>query len=159
VKAVTSIRNLALLTVQGVGLSGVVGAAAKVFGSVAHANANVLMISQASSESNICFVISEHDRARTEAVLRQDLAEQLNRHEVDAVISRAPVAIITVVGSGMAGTPGIAGRLFSSMGAAGVNVIAIAQGSTELSISYVVDDAQALDAVRAAHREFVEDPA
>ncbi len=159
VKAVTSIRNLALLTVQGVGLSGVVGAAARVFGAVARAHANVLMISQASSESNICFVIGEQDREHTEAILRQDLADQLNRHEVDAVVSRAPVAIITVVGSGMAGTPGIAGRLFSSMGATGVNVIAIAQGSTELSISFVVDDAQALDAVRAAHREFVEDPA
>jgi aspartate kinase len=117
------------------------------------------MISQASSESNICFVIEHRDLARAEPAIRRDLAEQLNRHEVDAVSTTAPVAIVTVVGSGMTGTPGIAGRLFSGMGREGVNVIAIAQGSTELSISFVVDDACSLAAVRAAHREFVEDPA
>jgi aspartate kinase len=156
VKAVTSIHNLALMTVQGVGLSGVIGAAAKVFGAVARAEVNVLMISQASSESNICFVIEEPDLARTDAALRQELADQLTRHEVDALATKSPVAIITVVGSGMAGTPGIAGRLFSSLGASGINVIAIAQGSTELSISFVVDDAQSMEAVRVVHREFVE---
>ena len=157
VKAVTAIHDLALVTVQGVGLSGVIGAAARVFSAVARADANVLMISQASSESNICFVIEHADLPRTEAVVRQELTDQLRRHEVDAVVARAPVAIVTVVGSGMAGTPGIAGRLFSGMGQEGINVIAIAQGSTELSISFVVDDVQSLAAVRAAHREFVED--
>lgn len=158
VKAVTVIHDLALITVQGVGLSGVIGVAARVFGAVAAAEVNVLMISQASSESNICFVIAHRDLARAEAVIRRDLADQLTRHEIDAVLSKAPVAIVTVVGSGMAGTPGIAGRLFNSMGAEGVNVIAIAQGSTELSISFVVDDARSMHAVRAAHREFVEEP-
>jgi aspartate kinase len=131
--------------------------AARVFGAVATAEVNVLMISQASSESNICFVVEHRDLARAEVVVRRDLADQLSRHEVDSVITRAPVAIVTVVGSGMAGTPGIAGRLFNSMGREGVNVIAIAQGSTELSISFVVDDARSMAAVRAAHREFVED--
>ncbi|HVA92635.1 MAG TPA: aspartate kinase [Chloroflexota bacterium] len=158
VKAVTVIHDLALVTVQGVGLSGAVGVAARVFGAVAAAGVNVLMISQASSESNICFVIEHRDLIRAEPVIRRDLADQITRHEVDAVSTTAPVAIVTVVGSGMTGTPGIAGRLFSGMGREGVNVIAIAQGSTELSISFVVDDAQSLTAVRAAHREFVEDP-
>jgi aspartokinase/homoserine dehydrogenase 1 len=158
VKAVTVIHDLALVTVQGVGLSGVVGVAARVFGAVAAADVNVLMFSQASSESNICFVIRQRDLARAEAMVRRDLADQLIHHEVDAVVARAPVGIVTVVGSGMTGTPGIAGRLFSAMGRANVNVTAIAQGSTELSISFVVDDEQAMEAVRAAHREFVEDP-
>jgi len=157
VKAVTAIRELAMVTVQGVGLSGLVGAAAQVFGAVARAKVNVLMISQASSESNICFVVSHADLPATEATLRQELADQLTRHELDAVAARAPVAIVTVVGAGMAGTPGVAGRLFSSMGAASINIMAIAQGSTEYSISFVVDDAQAADAVLAAHREFVEE--
>jgi aspartate kinase len=156
VKAVTAIRDLALLTVQGVGLSGVVGAAARVFGAVARASVNVLMISQASSESNICLVIEHGDLARAEATLRAELAEPLATHEVDALNAKAPVAIVTVVGSGMAGTPGIAGRLFSSLGVAHVNVIAIAQGSTELSISFVVDDERAMEAVRVVHAEFVE---
>ena len=157
VKAVTTIQELALITVQGVGLSGVIGAAARVFGAVARAEANVLMITQASSESNICFVIEQTDLAHTLAVLRQELADQLKRHEVDAVTAREPVAIVTIVGSGMTGTPGVAGRLFSSLGGAGINVIAIAQGSTELSISCVVDGAAAADAVRVVHREFMED--
>lgn len=156
VKAVTSIRDLALITVQGVGMAGVIGAAARVFGAVARADVNVLMISQASSESNICFVIAAGDTARTEAALRQDLADLLTRHEVDALVTRMPVAIVTAVGSGMAGTPGIAGRLFSSLGASGINIVAIAQGSTELGISFVVDDAACVDAVRVVHREFVE---
>jgi aspartate kinase len=90
-------------------------------------------------------------------MLKQELADQLIHHEVDAVLARAPVAIVTVVGSGMAGTPGVAGRLFSSMGAARINVMAIAQGSTEYSISFVVEDALAAEAVAVAHREFVED--
>jgi aspartate kinase len=157
VKAVTAIHDLALVTVQGVGMAGVVGAAARVFGAVAQVNVNVLMISQASSESNICLVVSAADLPKAESVLRLHLSEQLNRHEVDNVATRTPVAIVTVVGSGMTGTPGIAGRLFSCMGANAINVVAIAQGSTELSISFVVDDEQSLEAVRAAHREFVED--
>jgi aspartate kinase len=157
VKAVTVIRDQALVTVQGVGLSGVIGAAARVFAAVAQANTNVLMISQSSSESNICFVIPRAHVERTQTVLNQHLADLLSRHEVDAVSARKPVAILTVVGSGMAGTPGIAGRLFSCLGAHGINVEAIAQGSNELNISCVVDDEQAMAAVRAAHREFVED--
>jgi len=157
VKAVTVIHSLALITVQGVGMSGVVGAAARVFGAVARADVSVLMISQASSESNICFVVPEQDLARTEHMLRQDLADQLKHHEVDAVAAITPVAIVTVVGSGMAGTPGVAGRLFQAMGRAGVNIIAIAQGSTEISISFVVQDAQSMAAVHAAHAEFVEE--
>lgn len=156
VKAVTVIRDLALVTVQGAGLSGMIGAAARVFGAVARAKVNVLMISQASSERNICFVIPGADVPQAEATLREDLADQLIHHDLDAVLTRAPVAIVTVVGSGMAGTPGVAGRLFSRMGAARINVMAIAQGSTEYSISFVVDDTHAGDAVVAAHREFIE---
>jgi aspartate kinase len=157
VKAVTVIRDLALVTVQGAGLSGMIGAAARVFGAVARANVNVLMISQASSESNICFVVNQDQLPQAEVMLRQALADQLSHHEVVALGARHPVAIVTVVGSGMAGTPGVAGRLFNSMGAAGINVMAIAQGSTEFSISFVVEDAQAACAVAAAHQEFVED--
>jgi aspartokinase/homoserine dehydrogenase 1 len=157
VKAVTAIRNQALVTVQGVGLSGVVGASARVFGAVAQAGTNVLMISQASSESNICFVIPDAQVEKTQEMLNQHLANELRSHEVDSVTARRPVAIVTVVGAGMAGTPGVAGRLFSCLGANGINVMAIAQGSNEYNISLVVSDDQALAAVRAAHREFVED--
>jgi aspartokinase/homoserine dehydrogenase 1 len=157
VKAVTAIRNQALVTVQGVGLSGVIGASARVFGAVAQARTNVLMISQSSSESNICFVIPDSQVEQTQDSLNRHLADELRSHEVDSVTARRPVAIVTVVGAGMAGTPGIAGRLFSCMGANGINVMAIAQGSNEYNISLVVSDDQALAAVRAAHREFVED--
>jgi len=143
--------------VQGVGLSGMVGAAARVFGAVAKAQTNVLMISQASSESNICFVIPDLDVERTKNLLDLAMADELRAREVDPVITQRGVAIVTVVGSGMAGTPGVAGRLFTCLGTRGINVMAIAQGSTETNISLVVNDAQALEAVQAAHREFVED--
>ena len=84
----------------------------------------------------------------------QQLADLLNTHEVDAVTARRPVAIVTVVGAGMAGTPGIAGRLFSCLGTNGINVVAIAQGSSELNISLVVEQAEVHKAVQAIHDAF-----
>ncbi len=157
VKAVTAIRDLALVTVEGLGMIGVPGIAGRTFGAMAAAGVNVLMISQASSESNIAFVVARRQVGEAVAALREAFALELHRHEVDAIGAREGVAIVTAVGGDMRGTPGVAGRLFGSLGHAGVNVIAIAQGSSELSISCVVLDGAAVEeAMQAIHREFVE---
>lgn len=157
VKAVTAIRDLALVTVEGLGMLGVPGIAGRTFGAMAAANVNVLMISQASSESNIAFVIARRQISDAVAALRAAFALELHRHEVDAIGAQEGVAIVTAVGGDMRGTPGVAGRLFGALGRAGVNVIAIAQGSSELSISCVVlDDHAVEDALRAIHGEFIE---
>jgi bifunctional aspartokinase / homoserine dehydrogenase 1 len=157
VKAVTAIRDLALVTVEGLGMLGVPGIAGRTFGALATAGVNVLMISQASSESNIAMVIARREVAAATRALREAFALELHRHEVDAIRAQEGVAILTAVGGGMRGTPGVAGRLFGALGRVGVNVIAIAQGSSELSISCVVRDDHAVeDALRAIHHEFVE---
>jgi aspartate kinase len=157
VKAVTAIRDLALVTVEGLGMLGVPGIAGRTFGALAAAGVNVLMISQASSESNIAMVIARREVAAATRALREAFALELYRHEVDAIRAQQGVAIVTAVGGGMRGTPGVAGRLFGALGRRGVNVIAIAQGSSELSISCVVLDGHAVEeALRAIHHEFVE---
>ena len=156
VKAVTVIRDLALITVEGLGMLGVPGIAARTFGAMAMAGANVLMFSQASSESNIALVIARREVQAAVDALDEAFAFELRRHEVDAVRAQVGVAIVTVVGAGMRGTPGVSGRLFGALGAAGVNVIAIAQGSSEIGISCVVREDVVEDALRAAHGEFVE---
>jgi len=157
VKAVTVIRDLALITVEGLGMLGVPGIAARTFGAMGAAGINVLMFSQASSESNIALVIARREVQAAVNALDAAFATELSRHEVDAVRAQPGVAIITVVGAGMRGTPGVSGRLFGALGAASVNVAAIAQGSSEIGISCVVRDGEVAEqALRAAHREFVE---
>ncbi len=171
VKGVTVIRDLALVTVEGLGMLGVPGIAARTLGAVATTGANVLMISQSSSESNIALVIARSEVAPALLALREAFAPELRRHDVDAIGAQDGMAIITVVGSGMRGTPGMAGRFFSVLGRVGINVSAIAQGSSEYSISCVIHDGGAdgtggaggadrehtvHDALRAVHREFIE---
>ncbi len=156
VKAVTVIRELALVTVEGLGMLGVPGIAARTFGAMAAAGANVLMFSQASSESNIALVIARREVQAAVDALDETFGPELRRHEVDAVRAQVGVAIITVVGAGMRGTPGVSGRLFGALGAAGVNVIAIAQGSSEIGISCVVREDTVEQALRTVHGEFVE---
>ncbi len=151
IKAVTAIRNLSLITIEGKGMMGVPGIAARAFGAVAQKGVSVLMISQASSEQSICFVTPAESAPAVTAHLREAFAIELARRDIDQIEYQQPVAIVTLVGAGMRGTPGIAGRIFGLLGEAGVNIIAIAQGSSECSISMVVDEADAIAAVTQVH--------
>lgn len=156
VKATTSLAGLGLVTVQGAGMSGVPGFAARVFDTTAAEKISVLMISQASSENSICLVVPSDSIKRLETALRKMFSQELARHDVEKVAIEAPVAIVSAVGEGMRGTPGVAARLFGALGRAKVNVIAIAQGSSELNISLVVSEKDRENAVRAIHQEFHE---
>ena len=156
VKATTSLAGLGLVTVQGAGMSGVPGFAARVFDTTAAEQVSVLMISQASSENSICLVVPNDSVKRLETALRKMFSRELARHDVEKVDVEAPVAIVSAVGEGMRGTPGVAARLFGAIARAKVNVIAIAQGSSELNISLVVHEKDRETAVRAVHREFHE---
>jgi aspartokinase/homoserine dehydrogenase 1 len=151
IKAVTSVRNVSLLTVSGKGMIGVPGIAGRTFLATAHAGANILMISQASSEQNFCFVVTNDKAAQAKAAIERELAVEIERQDVDGVEVLAEVAVVTVVGAGMRGTPGVAGRVFTVMGESGINVIAIAQGASECSISFVVDETNLQQAVVALH--------
>lgn len=149
IKAVTAVRDLRLITVEGKGMMGVPGVAARTFGAVALANVNVLLITQASSEQSICFVTSAGTTQSTLDALDTEFAAELKRRDIDRIWAMNPVSIITIVGVGMRGTPGISGRVFTALGK--INVIAMAQGSSECSISIVIDDHDAEQALTLLH--------
>ncbi len=151
IKAVTSIRSVSLLTVGGKGMIGVPGIAGRTFLSAAHAGANILMIAQASSEQSFCFVVMDERTNQVRQSIERELAAEIERQDVDAVEVLEDIAIVTAVGSGMRGTPGVAGRVFTTMGGNGVNVIAIAQGASECSISFVVAESDLKQAVVSLH--------
>lgn len=154
VKALATIRDQALVTVAGKGLMGVPGMAARTFGAIHAAGVSVSTIFQSSSESSIGFTLPAAEAARAKSALEAAFRDELGAGLVDGVNARAGVAVIAVVGRGMAGTPGVAARVFQALAAGRVNVIAIAQGSSELNISFVVDQEQAKDAARRVHAAF-----
>jgi aspartate kinase len=152
IKAVTAIKALSLVTVEGRGMMGVPGVAARTFGATARTHTSVLMISQASSEQSICFLVPSASAGKVVEAIEREFAQELARRDIDRVWAWPGVVIVTVVGAGMRHTPGIAGRIFSALGASGINVIAIAQGSSECSISLVVDANDTDEAVRELHQ-------
>ncbi|MGH9769154.1 MAG: aspartate kinase [Blastocatellia bacterium] len=154
VKAVTSIRQVSLITISGKGMQGIPGIAAKALAAVAAERANILMISQASSENNICFVVNSSEAARVVKSLRSALEFDLMLGHIEDISAYDSIAVVAVVGDRMQGTPGIAGKVFAALGGANVNVIAISQGSSERNISLIVATSEAAEAVRAIHRAF-----
>ena len=155
VKAITVITDLTMVNVEGRGMIGVPGIAGRTFSAVARADANVLMISQASSEQSICFVVPTPRAPAVVASLEEEFVRELARRDIDRIWSQDGIVIVSAVGAGMRGTPGIAGRIFGTLGRSGINVIAIAQGSSECSVSLVVDAADATAAVREIHKEVI----
>ncbi|MCA9972642.1 MAG: aspartate kinase [Anaerolineales bacterium] len=151
IKAVTAIQHLSLITVEGKGMMGVPGIAARTFAAVAREDVSVLLISQASSEQSICFSTPDESAERLLLALEAEFAVELQRQDIDRIWAQHGVSIVTAVGAGMRGTPGIAGRLFTALGAQGVNVVAIAQGSSECSISVVVEGPETETAVANIH--------
>jgi aspartate kinase len=133
---------------------GVPGIAARVFAAVAQEGISVLMISQSSSEQNICFVIRQEAVEDALRALEAAFELELARRNVDRIWAQDRVAIVAAVGAGMKGTPGIAAKVFGALGKHGINVLSIAQGSSEYNISLVVDEEDMEDAVRYIHQEF-----
>jgi bifunctional aspartokinase / homoserine dehydrogenase 1 len=156
IKAVTAIRKQKLVTVEGRGMLGVPGVAARAFGAVASTGTSVPLITQASSEQSICFAIPTESADHVLRALRKNFAVEISERDIDRVWATEDVSIITVVGIGMRHTPGVSGRIFSQLGNNNVNVLAIAQGSSEVSISLVVDTADTECAVKALHELIVQ---
>jgi len=151
VKAISAIRGLSLVTVEGRGMQGVPGVAAKVFSTVAREGISVLMISQSSSEQNICFIVEARAAERALAALEKEFELERLRRNIDRIWAQERVVIIAAVGAGMKGIPGIAAKVFGALGERGLNIICIAQGSSEYNLSLVVDERDADNAVRAIH--------
>jgi len=156
-KAVTAIPHQRLITIEGRGMLGVPGVAARAFGAVASVGVSVPLITQASSEQSICFAVPADAVTAVLSALETVFAAELSAGDIDRIWTTEDVEIITIVGAGMIKTPGIAGRIFTALGAQNVNVIAIAQGSSEVSISLVVDAADARKGLTAIHNLIVSD--
>jgi bifunctional aspartokinase / homoserine dehydrogenase 1 len=154
VKALTAIRDVALISLGGPGIVGLTDVVGRTFSTIAEVRANVLMISQSSSQNDICFSVSSSDAERTIEALRKEFAEDLKHEKVEHINVDPNIAIVAVVGENMRGTPGIAGRTFQALGRENVNIIAIAQGSSESNISFVIEESAVKKALLAAHREF-----
>lgn len=150
-KAVTAIRGQSLITIEGRGMLGVPGVAARAFSAVAATGTSVILISQASSEQSISFAIPFSRAGIVVAALEQAFAAELANRDIDRIWASEEMVIVTVVGAGMKHTPGVAGKIFSALGREQVNVVAIAQGSSEVSISLVVDSQDTETAVRVLH--------
>ncbi len=154
-KAVASISGLAAVTVEGRGQIEVSSVTMRIFAAVGRTSANVYMISQASSQHSVSFVVGAPDAQHVIRALSDEFRDDLESQRVLSVHLDPQVAIIAVVGAGMRGTPGVAGKVFSTMGESRINIIAIAQGSSELNISFVVSEDDVSAAVVALHGVFL----
>ena len=154
IKGITAIGDMALVNLEGAGMIGVPGTADRLFASLKNAGVSVTLISQASSEHSICIAVPRVLAERAREVISEAFADELASGQIHSVDVTDAQSIVAVVGDGMAGTPGIAARFFGTLGRAGINVRAIAQGSSERNISAVVDSEEATRALRAAHSGF-----
>jgi aspartate kinase len=154
VKNITSIDNLSLIAIEGNGMVGVPGISARIFSALARVKVNVMMISQASSEHNVCIIVPQKDCGKAVKELRSEFDTDLAKKIVDDIAVQENVSIIAVVGEGMKGMRGIAGKTFTAIANADVNIVAIAQGSSELNISLVVEQSEVRKAVQAIHDAF-----
>ncbi|HRS25291.1 MAG TPA: aspartate kinase [Methanofastidiosum sp.] len=153
VKAISIIENTAIVYVSGAGMIGVPGVAAKVFKALGDYNINVYMISQGSSEANISFAISENDIEKSEKALKEAFP---TKELVKDISHIKGVNIISVVGKGMKGAVGTAAKLFTAIAKENVNILMISQGSSEVSISFVVSKEDGYKSIKAIHKAYLE---
>jgi aspartokinase/homoserine dehydrogenase 1 len=158
VKGITSIEDVALVNIEGAGMIGVPGTAHRLFGALREEGISVILISQGSSEHSICCAVPSAEAARAERVVRAAFLRELAEGQIQSVDTVQGLAILAVVGDGMAGTPGVSAKVFNALGQAGINVRAIAQGASERNISVVVEGRQVTRALRAVHASFYLSP-
>lgn len=154
VKALSYIDKQALISIEGKGMMGVPGIASKTFGALAHNSISISFITQASSEASISFVVPGEQGNLAKKILEDAFQFELEHQLIDEIKLQSHIAVLAVVGLGMRGTPGIAARAFSCIARQNINIVAIAQGSSELNISIVLAQDDAARALRALHREY-----
>ena len=153
-KGFSVIHSISLVNIEGAGLSGVIGFSARLFTALTKAQISVILYSQASSEYSICFAVPTTQSAKAVETARECFSEELADSSVNSIEAKDGLAIIAAVGNQMAGKTGVSGRFFSSLGKAVVNVMAIAQGSSERNISAVIRESDATKALRGLHATF-----
>ena len=154
IKGISSINDSALVTMQGLGMVGVIGVSKRLFGALANVGISAFFISQASSENTISIGVTNAEADLAVQVISEEFTHELAVGEVNAVKSEKHLATIAVVGDNMKRIPGISGKLFGALGRNGVNVIAIAQGASETNISFVIDSNSLRKALNVIHEAF-----
>lgn len=154
IKGISSMSKVSLLSVEGSGLQGVVGVSMRLFGALAREKVNVILISQASSEHSICFAVDSGAALVAKATIEKEFVHEIRSGEMDEVFVENDLAIIAIVGENMRHNPGTSGRMFHSLGKSGVNIYAIAQGSSELNISAVIHESDVSKALNTLHEAF-----
>lgn len=154
IKGISSMDKISLLSVQGSGLMGVVGVSMRLFGTLAKENISVILISQASSEHSICFAIESNKTQQAKAAIEKEFQYEIRSKEMDAVKVEESLAIVAIVGENMKHNPGTSGRMFNALGKSGININAIAQGSSELNISAVIHQQDIAKALNVLHEAF-----
>jgi aspartokinase/homoserine dehydrogenase 1 len=155
ITGIASIEGISLVNIEGGGMMGIPGFAARIFAALAHEGINIIMISQASSEHTICLVFRTAEGVRALATLNRELAPELHSRRIERFELMRDLLIVSVIGENMHGTPGMAGRLFSALGREGINILVIAQGSSERNISFVIEEKNHVRALRTIHAEFL----
>jgi len=153
IRGISSISNIVLVRVQGSGMVGVAGFSARIFSALARKKISVILITQSSSEYSICFAVLPQDMQEADTVLKEEFAHEIRGGTIDKPIIEKNLSIIAVVGSAMKSTSGISGKFFHALGRNGINIVAIAQGSSETNISAVIgaqDEGKALNAIHDA---------
>jgi aspartate kinase len=159
VKAITSISKADLITISGKESLSFPQLAAKAFGSLSLDDISTLMVTQSSADNVLCFAVHDADLAQVKGQLEKTFELEMLHDDRVSIEVMPHVAIVVAIGENMEGTPGIAGRTFGALGRRGINIIAIAQGSSELSISFAVKASDVKEAVKVVHEEFSLSPA
>lgn len=154
ITGIASVDDVSMITIEGGGMVGMPGIASRIFASVARTGANIIMITQASSEHSVCLVCRREEALIAAEGLKKDLSDTLHSGIIRSIRLNDSLEIIAVIGENMQGQPGLSGKLFSALGDTGVNILAIAQGSTELNISFVIKSDDKNTAITAIHKAF-----
>jgi len=154
IKGISSIDDTCLITVQGLGMVGVIGVNYRIFKALSDAGISVFMVSQASSENTTSFAVKNEDADLSVKVLVEEFQLELNQGEINDIKSEKNLCTVAIVGENMKRTPGIAGRLFGTLGRSGISVIACAQGASETNISFVIDKNYLRKALNSIHDSF-----
>ncbi len=156
IRGISSINRIALLGLEGSGMVGIPGISKRLFEAIANAQINVIMITQGSSEHSICVAIDEAHAVKAKAFIDDAFAAEIASDQIDPLIVETKLSVVAVVGDHMKNHPGISGKMFGALGRNGVNVRAIAQGSSERNISAVIYHADVKKAINVLHEEFFE---
>ncbi|MFT4663703.1 MAG: aspartokinase/homoserine dehydrogenase 1 [Polaribacter sp.] len=154
VRGISSINDISLMTLQGSGLFGIPGIAARLFNSLALAKVNIILITQGSSESSITFAVTPKSAKKAKRIVEEAFQFELKEGSVEPIKLETELSVIAIIGENMRYHPGIAGRLFTALGKNGVNCVAIAQGSSELNVSIVINRADEEKGLNALHETF-----